>query len=146
VQLVDSPHQLKIGSEHTIPGIVLIGYQEQYATLGNNFLGCMPGEAVIERALTLAVETLNRGDSEAIWLATGPGLLTRAFAEILTKSGTEWRTWLERRRILDRNELSKVSWPHSISQYKNTRRSWLRSAFRSRTVAQSTGHVPEGAS
>src|ERR1700676_3180354 len=40
------------------------------------------------------------------------------------------------RRILDRNELSIVSWPHSISQYKNTGRSWLRSAFKSRAVAQ----------
>jgi tetratricopeptide (TPR) repeat protein len=120
----------------TIPGIVFIGYQEQYATLGNNFLGCMPGEAVIERALALAVESLNRGDSEAIWLATGPGLLTRAFTEVLTNQGAEWRTWLERRGILDRNELSAVSWSHSISQYKNTGRSWLRSAFKSRLASQ----------
>jgi mannosyltransferase OCH1-like enzyme len=120
----------------TTPGIILIGYQEQYATLGNNFLGCMPGEAVIGRALMLAVETLNRGDSEAIWLATGPGLLTRAFTDILTQQGTEWRTWLEPRRILDRNELSAVSWSHSISGYKNTRRSWLRSAFSSRPASK----------
>jgi mannosyltransferase OCH1-like enzyme len=113
-------------------GTVLVGYQEQYATLGNNFLGCIAGEPVIERALALAVETLLRGDSETIWLATGPGLLTRAFAEVLLKQASGWQEWLRQRRILDRNELSTVSWPHSISQYKNTRRSWLRSGFKSR--------------
>jgi tetratricopeptide (TPR) repeat protein len=127
-----------VGNLATIsaPGFVLIGYQEQYATLGNNFLACTPGEAVIEHALKLAVESLNRGDSDAIWLATGPGLLTRAFTEILSTQGTDWRPWLQQRRILDRNELAKVSWSHSISQYKNTRRSWLRSAFKARPPSQ----------
>jgi mannosyltransferase OCH1-like enzyme len=115
-----------------VPGVVLVGYQEQYGTLGNNFLGCVPGEPVIERALGLAVESLNRGDGDSIWLATGPGLLTRAFTEILSRQGAEWHSWLRQRRVLDRNELSTVSWPHSISQYKNTRRGWLLSGFKSR--------------
>jgi mannosyltransferase OCH1-like enzyme len=120
------------------PNAELNVYQEQYATLGNNFLGCIPGEPVIERALTLAVETVNRGDSDAIWLATGPGLLTRAFAEVLVEQGAAWRDWLQARCILERSELSNVSWPHSISRYKDTRRGWLRSVFRSRTAGRTS--------
>ena len=120
----------------TAPDVVLVTYQEQYATLGNNFLGCIPGEPVIGRALTLAVESLARGDPDTIWLATGPGLLTRAFAEVLAEQGAAWRDWLRARRILDRTELAAVSWPHSISRYKNTRRGWLRSVFKN-TIAAS---------
>jgi hypothetical protein len=105
---------------------LLLVYQEQYGTLGNNFIGCVPGEPVIGRALTLAVESLNRGDMDSIWLATGPGLLTRAFAELLAEQGPEWGSWLEARRILDRCQLSQVSLPHNVVRYKQTSRSWLR--------------------
>jgi tetratricopeptide (TPR) repeat protein len=106
---------------------LLLVYQEQYGTLGNNFIGCVAGEPVIGRALTLAVESLNRGDTDSIWLATGPGLLTRAFAELLTEQGSDWRGWLQARRILDRCQLSQVSLPHHVARYKQTSRSWLRS-------------------
>jgi hypothetical protein len=115
---------------------MFMAYQEQYATLGNNFLGCVPGEPVIERALTVALGALTRGDSEAIWLATGPGLLTRAFGEVLVAQGVGWRDWLQSRCILERSELSTVSWPHSISGYKDTRRGWLRSVFKSRLTVR----------
>lgn len=109
---------------------VFTGYQEQYATLGNNFIGCLPGDAVIGRALALAVETLRDGDADTIWLATGPGLMTRAFAEVLVAQDGGWREWLSTRRIFDRREVSAVSWPHSISLYKTTRRGWLNHRFR----------------
>jgi tetratricopeptide (TPR) repeat protein len=110
-----------------VPAHALMVYQEQYGTLGNNFIGCVPGEPVIGRALTLAVESLNRGDTDSIWLATGPGLLTRAFAELLAEQGSEWSGWLKTRRILDRCQLSQVSIPHYAARYKQTSRSWLRS-------------------
>ncbi|MGO8858678.1 MAG: tetratricopeptide repeat protein, partial [Steroidobacteraceae bacterium] len=121
-------------SSITPANALLIAYQEQFATLGNNFLGCVPGEPVIGRALSLAVEALNRGDNDTLWLATGPGLLTRAFAEVLAAKGAAWPEWLQTRRILDRKNLADVSWPHSILRYKNTRQGWLRSAFKSRTA------------
>ena len=103
-----------------------IAYQEQYASLGNNFLGCVAGEPVIGRALDLAVEAVSRGDADSIWLATGPGLLTRVFAQVLAEQGEAWPQWLGQRRILDRSELAQVSWPHAILPYKNTSRGWLR--------------------
>jgi tetratricopeptide (TPR) repeat protein len=109
-----------------------IVYQEQYATLGNNFIGCVPGEPTIGRALELAVECLNSGDPDNIWLGTGPGLLTRAFANVLSSEGSSWREWLRKRCIMERGQLIEVSWPHSISRYKETRRGWLRSTFKGR--------------
>jgi tetratricopeptide (TPR) repeat protein len=121
-------------SSVTPPDVVLIAHQEHLATLGNNFLGCVPGEPVIGRALTLAIETLTHGYNDNIWLATGPGLLTRAFAEVLVGQKETWRDWLRPRRILDRRDLAQVSRPHSIVHYKNTRRGWLRSAFKSRVL------------
>jgi tetratricopeptide (TPR) repeat protein len=120
-------------------GAEFIGYQEMFATLANNFLACVPGEPVIERALALAVEALNRGDNDTIWLATGPGLLTRAFAEVFARQGPAWREWLRTRRILDRKDLVHVSWCHAILSYKNTSKSWLHSAFKARTAQRTRG-------
>jgi tetratricopeptide (TPR) repeat protein len=112
-----------------------IAYQEQFASLGNNFIGCVPDEPIIYHALKLAVEAMNRGDGEAIWLSTGPGVLTRAFAEMFAAQGAAWQEWLQNIRILDRRRLFDVSWPHSILNYKNTRLSWLHRVFKSRSVA-----------
>jgi tetratricopeptide (TPR) repeat protein/mannosyltransferase OCH1-like enzyme len=112
-----------------------IVYQEHFASLGNNFIGCVPDEPIIDRAFNLAVEAMNRGDNEAIWLSTGPGVLTRAFAEVFAAQGKAWQDWLQHRRILDRRDLFEVSWPNSILNYKNTRLSWLNRMFKSRSVA-----------
>ena len=49
----------------------LMVYQENYGTLGNNFMGASPKHPVITRALALATEALNRGDNETLWLSTG---------------------------------------------------------------------------
>ncbi len=126
-------------SEITGGDAEFIAYQEQYATLGNNFLACVPGEPVMGRALDLAVAALNRGDADTIWLATGPGLMTRAFAQLLAEQGSDpvrWRRWLATRYVLERATLKRVSSPHSASGYKKTRQSWLRSTFKSRSTDQ----------
>ena len=53
---------------------------EHYGTIGNNFIGATPNHPVIDLALQWASRAVNRGDRDTIWLSTGPGLLTRAFA------------------------------------------------------------------
>ena len=63
-------------------GASLIAYQEDFGTIANNFLGVAPGHPVIALALASATEAVNRGDSDVLWLSTGPGLLTRAFAQV----------------------------------------------------------------
>ena len=60
----------------------LVVFQEQYGAIASNFLGAVPGEPMIVKALDLAVQALNRGDHDVPWFSTGPGLLTRVFAQV----------------------------------------------------------------
>jgi tetratricopeptide (TPR) repeat protein len=64
------------------PRAGLVVLQEQYGAIAGNFLGAAPGEPMIVKALDLAVQAINRGDRDVSWFATGPGLLTRVFAQI----------------------------------------------------------------
>jgi tetratricopeptide (TPR) repeat protein len=72
-----------------IPGAGLVLYQEDIGTIGNNVIGAVPGHPLITRALRLAVDAINRGDTDILWLSTGPGMLTRAFAGLLAEPGRE---------------------------------------------------------
>jgi tetratricopeptide (TPR) repeat protein len=101
-----------------------IAAQEQYATIGNNFLGCAPRDAAIQSALESAVEGLNRGDSDNIWLATGPGLLTRCLAKSFTDETSDSRGWFQHRIVLDRPNILQILSPHQIAAYKRTFKSW----------------------
>jgi mannosyltransferase OCH1-like enzyme len=103
-------------------------YQEEYGTVGNNFIAVIPGHPVIRRALQHAVNSVNRGDRDLIWLATGPGLLTRALVEVLIKNPS-WRAVLKRVAILDRGKLAQGVASHCMTAYKKTSRHWSRSAF-----------------
>jgi len=100
-------------------GFSLIAYQEEYGTIGNNLLACTPRHPVIGRALRLAVDAINRGDADILWLATGPGLLTRAFAQEPPENAL----------ILERHALRRITLPHTAMAYKRTARHWVRGAF-----------------
>lgn len=84
------------------PGASLGLFQDGFAALSDAFLGCAPGEPVIARALALATAATNRGDADIPWLKTGPGLVTRAFAQGLAEQGSSWPTWLKKRFVGDR--------------------------------------------
>ena len=56
----------------------LVLYQENLGSAGNNFIAAAPGHPVLVTALQAVVGAINRGDTDAIWLLSGPGLLTRA--------------------------------------------------------------------
>jgi len=107
----------------------LVAYREEYGTLGNNFLCCVPGHLVIEHALSLCVEALNRGDHDVPWLATGPALITRAIAQIVARDGSSWKARLKQITVLERFELHRFVVPHQPLRYKNTPRHWIRSSF-----------------
>jgi tetratricopeptide (TPR) repeat protein len=108
----------------TDPAADFIAYQEEYATLGNNFIAAAPGEPLFGAALQQAVGALLRGDAELLWLATGPGLLTRVFAGALAARGSAWPQALDGRRILDRRAIAAVVRPHTLLHYKHSERSW----------------------
>jgi tetratricopeptide (TPR) repeat protein len=128
-----------IGS--VVPGhVALAVYQEDYAlgglavgTLGNNFLAAAPNNAVIGRALELATEALNRGDTDIVWLKTGPALITRAFAEMASKTPLKLSSWLKNIAVLERSQLSRFSAIHCFTAYKRTRH-WSNTVNRIRAV------------
>jgi hypothetical protein len=44
----------------------LILYQDDYQSIGNNFIAVAPGHPVIAAALNQAVQALNRGDNDLL--------------------------------------------------------------------------------
>ncbi len=104
-------------------------YQEEYGTLGNNFMVAAPLHPVIGLALQSAVEAINRGDEDLLWLATGPGLITRSFVQTVFTSPLALPGWLERSAILHRHDLARGVAVHCLAGYKNTKRYWARAVF-----------------
>jgi mannosyltransferase OCH1-like enzyme len=111
------------------PWANLVASQEDFGTLGNNFLAATPFHAVLGLALQQAVQAINRGDDDLIWLSTGPGLITRAFAQTLAASPLSPWVWLERTAILNRAVLERAVATHCAAMYKNSRQHWRRAAF-----------------
>jgi tetratricopeptide (TPR) repeat protein len=108
-------------------GADLVVYQENYGSIANNFLAAAPAHPVILRALDLAAVALNRGDKDFVWLSTGPGLMTRAMAQVLAEdedgaigAGILARELHEMRRLVE---------IHCPVDYKSTRAHWSRAVF-----------------
>jgi mannosyltransferase OCH1-like enzyme len=105
----------------------LVMYQEDHGTIANNFIAARPGQKVVVRALEMVVAAINRGDNDIVWLATGPGLLTRAFGQFLAPgAGLEVPPGVV---VLDRRELFAAVAIHCAAGYKRTDRHWSNAAF-----------------
>ncbi len=107
----------------------LIVYQEDLGTLGNNFIAAEPRHPVIGLALDQAVTAILRGDRDVLWLSTGPGLFTRAFAQTLTESEGHLSAAMQDVLVLDRHELLQTVAIHCATSYKQSERHWSRSSF-----------------
>jgi tetratricopeptide (TPR) repeat protein len=116
-----------------VPGTAeLVVYQEDHGTIGNNFIAARPGQGVVLRALEMAVTAVNRGDSDIVWLATGPGLLTRAFGQVFAPAGAAAGAGVALPPgvvVLDRRELFQAVAIHCGAGYKRTDRHWSNTAF-----------------
>ena len=111
-------------------GADMVLYQEEYGTVGNNFIATAPGNPVIKYALNQAVIAINRGDTDILWLSTGPGLLTRALAQqFCTQSPASVPAGLA---VLQRHELNQAVAPHCKVNYKKTSLHWTKSSFNAR--------------
>ncbi len=104
----------------------LIVYREDLGTLGNNFIGVAPRHPAIGRALANAVAAVNRGDSDMVWLSTGPGLLTRSVASWLADNLT---LRLATTLVLERQALLPRIGIHCVTSYKHTKKHWSRTTF-----------------
>jgi len=112
------------------PGIEALFWQEPSGHIGNNFIATRPKHPVLRKALVLAINALNRGDRDKVWMLTGPGLLTRAFALVLAESGAAWRQQLETVQVVDEFELWRQVAYHCQLSYKIQGRHWSKLAFR----------------
>jgi mannosyltransferase OCH1-like enzyme len=110
------------------PEASLVVYQEDYQSIGNNFIAVIPGHPVIGAALNQAVRALNRGDNDLFWLSTGPGLLTRTFAQQWAASDEP--EWIRSTRMMSLGEIQRVIGLHCPVRYKSTERHWSRSSSR----------------
>ena len=93
----------------------LVVYQETLGNLGANVVAAAPGHPFVLRALALAVDAVNRGDHDIVWLSTGPGLLTRAFAQ-------EWVSGRDDALVLETHALHRIVGVHCPADYKRRRR------------------------
>jgi Glycosyltransferase sugar-binding region containing DXD motif len=124
----------------------LVLYQEDISSMGNNFIAVRPRHPVILRALQLAVQAINRGDSDIVWLSTGPGLLTRVLAVHLATVVPGEVALPEGIIVFDRRDIY-----HSIAMnctlgYKKSNRHWVNSSFKGRTDREAAPAGAEGKS
>jgi tetratricopeptide (TPR) repeat protein len=96
-------------------GVTFAAHQEEFASIGNNVLACVPGHPVIGRALAAASEAVDRGDADLLWLSTGPGLLTRAVAGHLAEAPADA---VQDMAILERWQLAAAVDIHCGAAYK----------------------------
>jgi tetratricopeptide (TPR) repeat protein len=112
--------------EPVILGRRLVVWQEQRGNLGNNFVAAAPGHPVLLDALEESYRNALDGYTETTWLATGPGLLSRAFTRWIAQDlgaadlgtntivleGHELRRYVSPGQPL-RYKVSTLSWQHA---------------------------------
>lgn len=109
-------------------GADLVLYQEDLGTIGNNFIAAIPGHPLISAALSAGVEAVNRGDADLLWLSTGPGLITRIFAQTMSKLGRSDAPPIGV-AVMHRTATTNVIAMHCYVGYKRTQSHWTESNF-----------------
>lgn len=104
-----------------------MGYQEPPMSIGNNFLAVQPHEPIIRAALEDAKLAFSGPRGESIWLASGPGAITRAIATVGT---AETGMLLPGIQIIPMYILRRAVSPHIQLSYKATPKAWQESFLR----------------
>ncbi|MEM9272160.1 MAG: tetratricopeptide repeat protein [Cyanobacteria bacterium P01_F01_bin.143] len=120
------------------PELVII--QEELAAIGNNFLGCVPGQSMVRTAFYQAIDNLSDYTSESPWFATGPGLMTSVVCSGLLPYLTysDYQFW-PRLLVLSQAQLKKIIYQHMSLPYKRTAKSWQNNAYKRRIKNLQTG-------
>lgn len=106
-------------------GTGFVGFHEDLGSLGNNFLGCAPGHPLLRRAFDMASSAMLRRDPDGIWLATGPGMFSRAFVAELAAAPLPPAEWLAGVTILHRSVLRRHVAFHCGAAYKLKGEHWV---------------------
>ena len=111
----------------------LIVAQEDIASIGNNFIACVPGESIIRTAFYQVVNTLIDYCNESPWFKTGPGLLTSVVANSLVPyiTYTDYQMW-PRLLVLNQSQLRQFINQNISLAYKKTNKSWSQKAYQRR--------------
>ena len=111
-------------TDSPVAGADFVTYQEEFATLGNNLLAARAGHPIIGAALNDAITALIRGDSDIVWLSTGPGMLSRAFVKTLVAKGSGWPGLIKDMSIMAKSQLNRLVAVHCHAQYKLSDAHW----------------------
>jgi tetratricopeptide (TPR) repeat protein len=120
------------------PNASLVLYQEDLGSIGNNFIAAAPRHPLIHKALQFCVQAAIRGDSDIAWLATGPGMLTRAFTQVFASGAQDLPG---QTLVLGLQGLCPTVAIHCLSGYKSTKKHWTNSSF---TRKRNSFHVVPG--
>lgn len=116
-------------------GASLVLRHENLGSIGNNFMACRPGHPFIGKALLGAVKATLEGHSEAIWLSTGPGLVTRTFAQLYVTDDAMRAELEAQTRLLPDFVLRSFVACGLRAVYKSTQMHWVQQQFGSRPKA-----------
>lgn len=116
-------------------GASLVLRHEHLGSIGNNFIACRPGHPLVGKALMGAVKATLEGHSEAIWLSTGPGLLTRTFAQLYATDASLRAEMETQTRLLPDFVLRHFVAFGLHAVYKSTEQHWVQQQFGGRPAA-----------
>ncbi|WP_424814428.1 tetratricopeptide repeat protein [Roseococcus sp. YIM B11640] len=111
--------------DQALGGAELVLRQEPTGLIGNNFIAAMSGHPVIARALERVTEAVLRGDSESIYVKTGPGAMTRSFAQFLMEDEARIALLRGPIRVLEDWRLRAFCLANCGAGYKSSGRDWL---------------------
>jgi len=107
----------------------LVVMQEDFATIGNNFIGVIPTHPTIKIAFKYVLQNLSEYCNENAWFKTGPAILTNALAIYFSKfiiSGDP----LPPIKVLSISEFRSVVNQQVPLAYKRTNKSWFKNAYK----------------
>ncbi len=87
-------------------GATLVMAQDHDGSFGGGLIAASPEHPVLVRALELAAAAMKHGDLDLAWLATGPGLLTRALMQQWAADGATGL--LQRTQVMDLGALQRM--------------------------------------
>ena len=100
-----------------------IGYQEHFWSVGNNFLAVQPRDPIIRAALEDAIEGLTGPLGTSVWLASGPGAISRSLARVGTDAEGFWQEGIW---VMPVHRMQQLVVPHIRLPYKNSQVHWVK--------------------
>jgi predicted Zn-dependent protease len=115
--------------ETLLAGRDLVLRQEIFGSIGNNFIAVTPRHPLIQAALRQSVTAILRGDRESIWLISGPGMLTRAFALYVAETRDRIESLGAGIAVMDQHAMLATCVSGCQATYKQSARGWLNLEF-----------------